>query len=131
MDAAAQITLVEGEAVTTLAQIDYRLWGAGAAGVLLALAGLIVFLARNRTTHASDAPPLFSLPTEFTPFSVIALLHRIKSSHTVDLTEEQRCSLQADVQTLEQQTFARGEPTSRTLDLEALARRWLQVSLSN
>lgn len=129
VDAAAKITLVEGEAVATVAQVDYRLWFAGAVGVFLLLAGLMVILARNQKSSSSEAPSLFSLPTEFTPFSVIALLHRIKSSQSVELTDEQRLSLQSDMQTLERQTFAREEDTSRTRDLEALARRWLGTAI--
>ena len=130
VEAAAQVTLVEGEAVATLAQVDYRLWGSGVVAVVLALAGVVVLLVRSRRTDAAEPPPLFSLPTEFTPFSVIALLHRIKSSPIVDLTDDQRLSLQGDMNTLEQLTFSREGNTSRTQDMESLAHRWLETALS-
>lgn len=129
VDAAAKVTLVEGAEVVKLAETDYRLLIAGAIGLFVV--GLLTFLAlRRKPSDSSAAPPLFTFPREVTPFSVIALLHRIQSNHTVPLNDEQRRTLQTDIHTLEQSTFARNSTAAPTNDLNVLARRWLSVTES-
>lgn len=129
VEADAKVTLVEGEAeVAKVAKIDYRLWGAGGAGVL-ALALLAVMAVRTKNGDTTAPPPLFTLPAEFTPFSVIALLHRIQSSPAVTLSPEQRTQLAADMHALEQQAFARDSHAASSPELEKMARRWLDTGL--
>ncbi|QDU92854.1 hypothetical protein Pla8534_06270 [Lignipirellula cremea] len=127
VEAAANVTLAEGEPVEQLALVDYRWWGAGAVGVLL-LAGLGVLLVRNRKDAVAVGPPLFTLPAELTPFSVIALLHRIQRSPAVQLSEDQRQQLQADIRTLEQQTFAPQAKTAAPAELQTIASRWVDAA---
>ncbi len=129
VDAAAKVTLVEGAEVAKVAEADNRLWIGGTVG-LLAI-GLVTFLAlRRKPADAFAAPPLFTFPREVTPFSVIALLHRIQSSRAVPLNDEQRLSLTSDIHALEQHTFARNSTTAPTHDLNALAGRWLSITKS-
>lgn len=129
VEAAAKVTLVEGAEVAKVAETDYRLWIGGAVGLLVV--GLLTFLAlRRKPADSSNAPPLFTFPREVTPFSVIALLHRIQSSRAVPLNDEQRHSLSSDIHTLEQHTFARDSSTAPTHDLNAVARRWLSITES-
>ncbi|MBC7818347.1 MAG: hypothetical protein IAG10_15785 [Planctomycetaceae bacterium] len=129
VEAAAKVTLVEGADVAKVAETDYRLWIGGGLG-LLAI-GLLTFLAlRRKPSDSSAAPPLFTFPREVTPFSVIALLHRIQSSRAVPLNDDQRHTLKSDIHTLEQGTFARDSTAAPTHDLNALARRWLSITES-
>lgn len=130
VDAAAQITLVEGDQAAGMALTNYPLWYTVGAGSLLFLAGLAVLLVRGRQPDSAEGPPRFSLPTELTPFSVISLLHRIQSSPSVPLTDEQRASLRSDVRELEEQTFARETTPAHKESLEKLARRWLNTALT-
>lgn len=129
VEATAKVTLVEGAEVAKVAETDYRLWIGGAVGLLVV--ALLTFLAlRRKPADSSNAPPLFTFPREVTPFSVIALLHRIQSSRAVPLNDEQRLSLTSDIHALEQHTFARNSSTAPTHDLNALARRWLSITES-
>ncbi len=129
VEAGAKVTLVEGADVAMVAESDYRIWIGGAIGLLVV--GLLTFLAlRRKPSDSSAAPPLFTFPREVTPFSVIALLHRIQSSRAVPLNDEQRLTLTSDIHTLEQHTFARNGTTAPTHDLNALARRWLSITES-
>ena len=129
VEAAAKVTLVEGAEVAKVAETNYRLWIGGAVGLLVV--GLLTFLAlRRKPADSSNAPPLFMFPREVTPFSVIALLHRIQSNPQVRLNDEQRRSLTTDIHLLEQRTFARESTTSPTDDLNSLASRWLNIALS-
>ncbi len=129
VEAAAKITLVEGAEVAKVAEINYRLWIGGSIGLLAV--GLLTFLAlRRKPADSSNAPPLFTFPREVTPFSVIALLHRIQSSRAVPLNDEQRLTLTSDIHTLEQHTFARNSTAAPNHDLNALTRRWLSITES-
>ncbi|MFM9961219.1 MAG: hypothetical protein ACKV2Q_08325 [Planctomycetaceae bacterium] len=126
VEAAARVTLVEGAEVAKVAETDHRLWIGGVVGVLVV--GLLTFLAlRRKPDDSSIAPPLFTFPREVTPFSVIALLHRIESNDTVPLDDEQRLALKADIHTLEQSTFSRDGTTAPKGNLDTLARRWLSA----
>ena len=130
VEAAAKFTLVEGDAAENLAQVDYRLWAIGGAAILLAVACLILVLVRNRRPDAIEGPPLFTLPADFTPFSVSALLHRIQNSPAFAQTAEQRLTLQADTYLLERQVFARQGSVANKQELERTARRWLDNARS-
>ncbi|MEQ8789378.1 MAG: hypothetical protein RIC55_24000 [Pirellulaceae bacterium] len=131
VEAAAKVTLLEGDDVSQLALIDYRVWVAGGVATALVLAGLALLVWRGAQRKPPEAPPLFTPPAEFTPFSVIALLHRIQSSPRVSLTEEQRNSLQRDIRALEQQAFAASGGAAQDKSLEQLARRWLDTALAS
>ncbi len=130
VEAAARFTLVEGDEAARLSRIDYRVWGAGGIG-LLAVAALAVLVARRGKDESLEAPPLFAVPGECTPFAVIALLQRIQTSPAVSLSEADRASLAADIHSLEQQTFARQAGSARTEDLQALARGWVSKALKS
>lgn len=126
VEAAAKVTLLEGAEVAKVAETDYRLWIGGGLGLLVV--GVLTFLAlRRKPADSSAAPPLFTFPREVTPFSVIALLHRIQSSHAVPLNDEQRLTLKSDIHSLEQHTFARNSTAAPTHELNVLARRWLHA----
>ena len=130
VEAAAKFTLVEGSEVAKLAETDYRLWIGGAIGLLMI--GVLTWLAlRRKPLDSSAAPPLFTLPREVTPFSVIALLQRIESSHAVPLSDDQRRTLQSEIHNLEQHTFARDSSPATSHDLDTLARRWLGTAINH
>lgn len=127
VEAASKVTLVEGAEVSKVAEADYRVWIGGGLGLLAV--GVLTFLAlRRKPNDSSAAAPLFTFPREVTPFSVIALLHRIQSSHSVPLSDEQRLSLNSDIHMLEQHTFARESTAAPKHDLDSLARRWLKTA---
>lgn len=125
VEAAAKFTLVEGDDVRKVAQADFRRWLAIAAGVLI-VGLLLSFFLRGKPT-ASMRPPLFTLPREVTPFSVVSLLHRILSSPDVSFSDELRSSLRREIQSLEQAAFQREAAIVSRSELESLARRWLDV----
>ena len=130
VEAAAKVTLVEGAEVAKVAETDYRLWIGGVVGLLVV--GLLTFLAlRRKPADSSNAPPLFTFPREVTPFSVIALLHRIQSSQVVSLTDDQRHLLQSEIHRLEQHTFARESNSTSSRDLDELAHRWLGTAIAH
>lgn len=131
VESAAKVTLVEGDDVSQLALLDYRVWVAGGVATALVLVGLALVVWRSSRRDTSETPPLFTLPSPFTPFSVIALLHRIQSSPEVSLTEEQRNSLRADIRALEQKAFTPHGGVTQTESLEKLARHWLDTALAS
>ena len=130
VEAAAKVTLVEGAEVAKVAESDYRLWIGGVVGLLVV--ALLAFLAlRRKPAESTNGPPLFTFPREVTPFSVIALLHRIESSHMVSLTDDQRHLLQSEIHRLEQLAFARESNSSSSRDLDELAHRWLGTAVAH
>jgi hypothetical protein len=127
VEAAATVTLVEGEAVSQLATTNYWLWG-GAAGLLAA--AIVVILKRSTTPAPALAASPFSLPQEVSPFSIVTLLSRIQSSRDVALSQEQRQSLRRDIAAVERGAFARETESYSSQDLESLGRRWLSIASS-
>lgn len=125
VDAAATVTLLEGDAVSQVARTNYWLWAA--AGSLLVAVAAVILLLRNSTAVEGPAVPSFSLPNEVSPFSIVALLHRIQSSPTAPLSEEQRQSLNGDIIAVERRAFARDADSFSAQDLEAIGRRWLKA----
>jgi hypothetical protein len=129
VEAAAKVTLVEGTEVARVAEGDHRVWIGGGLGLLVAIV-LAALALRRKPNDSASAPPLFTLPHEITPFSVIALLQRIESSHSVPLTDDERRTLQREIHSLEQLAFARDCSPSSSRDLDTLARRWLGTALN-
>jgi hypothetical protein len=125
VEAAATVTLMEGEAVSQVSRPNYWLWAAGG-GVLLAVVAVIVLL-RNATVVEGPVASPFSLPRELSPFSIVTLLHRIQSSPAADLSDEQRQSLCRDIVAVERRAFAREADSFSPQDLEMIGRRWLSI----
>lgn len=127
IEAAATVTLSEGADAEKIARTNYLAWGLGGIASLAAilLAGIVVFWKNPQTAQAQA--PAFELPKEITPFSVVALLHRIQASTAVSLPDEQRHELRRDIATLEQASFARQGAALTSPELTSLARRWTQL----
>ena len=127
IEAAATVTLSEGPEVEKIAQTNYFAWGLGGFASLAAilLAGIVVFW-KNPKPPESQAPA-FEIPRDVTPFSIVALLHRIQSSPAAALSEPQRQDLRRDIASLEQASFARGSAAYSTQDMTSLARRWINL----
>jgi len=130
IEAASLVPLVEGEEVKSVAQPDYRVWALGFGAAILALGGLIYWVMRKRPDVIERAPP-FVVPRDVTPFSVVSLLHRIRTSPDAQLTEEARVELYREIVTLERAAFATKTTPQSTPDLELLAARWVRSATPN
>jgi hypothetical protein len=127
VEAAATVTLSEGAEVEKIAQTNYFAWGVGGFASLAAilLAGIVVFWKGPKPVETQA--PAFEIPRDVTPFSIVALLHRIQSSPKASLSDEQRQELRRDIATLEQASFARQGASMSTQELTLLAHRWLKI----
>jgi hypothetical protein len=126
--AAEKIRLLEGAEAEAAARPNYLAWSLGAAGALLVV-GLAAFLAqRNSKTSAAVRPPLFDLPRESTPFAVLTLLNRIRTSPDAALNDAQRAELAREITTIERSAFADGAAQQPTTDLRSLAARWIAAA---
>jgi hypothetical protein len=127
IDAAAKVTLVEGEAAVQIARPNYMAWSLGALAGLVAL-GLIVVTVARRKPHVDEKPVLFEMPKAVTPFSTVNLLTRIQTSPHVTLSDEQRRELSREIAVVERAGFASQTTDQNPHELEKLASRWLQVA---
>ena len=94
--------------------------------VLLALGvAAYAFFRRRRRRETSDAEFL-ALPTQVTPFSVVAFLRRIQRDHAPKLDPGKREALQAQIHDIESAFFS-NRPSAGAPDLESVARKWLQT----
>ena len=90
----------------------------------------VVFVIRGRVDQSTSEVPLFTLPADLSPFSVLALLRRIQTSQAIALTDEQRQTLLKEVRSLERETFSQSDTPPTTNHLETIARRWLDTALT-
>lgn len=125
VDAAAQITLIEGKAVDAVARPNYWIWGGALLFFVAAVAGLI-YISGSPAPEAAERPA-FVLPREVNPFSIVALLHHIQSNPSVKLTDDQLQTLRKDIHSVERGAFTRDTESLSKQDLETLARRWIST----
>ncbi|MCA9177429.1 MAG: hypothetical protein KDB14_23250 [Planctomycetales bacterium] len=129
VEAAESITLLEGAEAGELTGVGRYVW------ILLALISLAaagaVLLLRRSGAASVETTPLFAMPRESTPFSVVALLRRIRDSQQVRLSDELRSALAQDVDRIERQSFARAATDVEAAALEATARQWLDRANSS
>jgi hypothetical protein len=129
VDAAANLTLVEGEAAVQISRPNYAAWGLGAFLGLMAL-GLMVATVMRRKPHVDDKPVLFEMPKTVTPFSTVGLLTRIQTSPHVTLSDEQRAQLSREIAGVERAAFASETTNQNPRELETLASRWLNTAVT-
>jgi hypothetical protein len=131
VEAAAQVTLVEGKDAAAIAEPNYAAWTGGGIASLLAIGFVLVQLFWKRSAVSAAAAPAFTAPREASPFAVASLLHRIHSSPAAKLTDSQRAELQREIDTLERASFApESQPRSES-DLRTLAERWVRTALQS
>ena len=96
-------------------------------GVLVIAVGAW-FLLRSRKRRAHVVTSSLALPAQITPFSVVAFLRRIQREAGARLDDQTRQSLKAQIAEIEA-AFFRGTPApAGALDLEAIARKWLNTA---
>jgi hypothetical protein len=128
IEAAATVTLVEGEAAAAIAKPNYAAWGMGTVACLAVVGLVVASVVRRKPNGNGNHAPLFTMPQSLTPFSTVNLLTRIQTSPQVQLSEDQRSQLKHDITTLEHDAFANGAATQSSRDLESLASRWLATA---
>ena len=130
VEAAAAVTLIEGQDVAGVSQTNYGRLASALIGGAIGFAVLMFLLLRKKPEVAVVAP-LFTLPREATPFAVAALLHRIRNSDKITLSADQQSQLRNDIVALERTAFtveSNGHSENKaTRDLESIARRWIDL----
>jgi hypothetical protein len=98
-------------------------WVAGAAGAALVVIGLLMVIRLlRRRPHKAPGP---SLPDRLTPFTVAALLHRIRQAGA--LTPEDGATLDREIAALEQRFFAAGtDHSDGDVHLRTVAETWVR-----
>jgi hypothetical protein len=128
IEAAATVTLVEGEAAAEIARPNYTAWALGTVAGLAAVGLIWVVNARRHTNGATVKAPRFTMPQNATPFAVVALLQRIQADDDVKITDEQRTELRRDVAELERAAFATETKPPSADALKTLATRWIRIA---
>jgi hypothetical protein len=130
VEAAAQVTLVEGKDAAAIAEPNYIAWIGGGIVALLAI-GFLLALLWKKPAGADAIAPAFVAPREASPFAVASLLHRIRTSPAAKLTETQRAELEREINSLESASFApEAKPRSES-ELQSLAERWVRTALQS
>ena len=126
--------LVALDAKQALAGVPLRSTGSSivrniliAAGVLALGLGLYVFR-RVKRQHQPQTADGLAVPTQITPFSVVAFLRRIQRERATKLDEGARQSLQAQIREIESAFFTNRAPANGQPDLESIARKWVQAA---
>jgi hypothetical protein len=91
--------------------------------LLAAIAGIVVFLRRKKTTLSQDSDSL-AIPAVLTPFTTVAYLRRLRASSA--LSNSEQAALTQQIQEIEATCFRR-EPTT-TLDLSPLIQKWQEIA---
>jgi hypothetical protein len=128
VEAAATVTLVEGEAAAEIARPNYTAWALGTVAGLAAVGLIWVVNVRRHASGATAAPPRFTMPHNVTPFTVIALLQRIQADVDVKLADAERTELRRNVADLERAAFATDVKPVAVDDLQSLATRWIRAA---
>ena len=97
--------------------------------ILLGALGAVAFvLLRNRGRQTTTSEAALALPAQVTPFSVVAFLRRIQRESGNRLDEPARHSLKSQIEEIEAAYFSGTPAPASAPDLEAVARKWLQVA---
>ncbi|WP_425619384.1 hypothetical protein NA78x_003124 [Anatilimnocola sp. NA78] len=129
VEAAAKVTLVEGQEAAALTEPNYYVWIGGGLVALMAIGLVVAKLLWTKPVHANKVAPAFVAPREATPFAVATLLHRIRHSPIANLTEAQQTELDREISSLERASFAPESSPGSTRDLQSLAERWVRTAL--
>lgn len=95
--------------------------------VLAALAAGGWLFARTRKARATAPVEQLALPTQLTPFSVVAFLRRLQREFAARLDDASRRALQSQIREIETACFSTVAPAGGGPDLEAIARKWLRA----
>lgn len=123
------VLLKEGEEAAVIARPKYGLWASAIVGGLCGIVAVLYMAARKKPQLAASGPPAFTMPREATPFAVVTLLHRIRTSPAASLTEAQRRELEREITSLERAAFSNGASHGSTSELSQLADRWIKTAL--
>lgn len=96
--------------------------------VILALiaAAIGVYLFIKRRSPDAEHQPLYHRPHQVTPFTVVAMLHRMSNDNRLALSSSQRGELATDIDSLESRYFASRDNPQADGDLKSVVDRWLQ-----
>lgn len=125
--------LVSVDASTALAGVKLRSSGSsmarnaviGGGLVVLAVAAVILLRKRPRQTQAASG---IAVPSQITPFSVVAFLRRIQREYADRLDEDTRVALGQEIRQIESAYFGRAAASDGAPNLEAVARKWSQTT---
>jgi len=124
----ADADIVPAAAAVTLSAVEGR-WAivagfaAGALALLAAIGYGLFRLLRKPATVV--APPLFTMPTEVTPVTAIAVLRRIQSYNGALLNAGDQQALAGEIAMFEHKCFAQGASPASDADLKASLQRWI------
>lgn len=123
------VVLKEGTEAAALARPKYGLWASAIVGAVCGIVAVLYLSLRKKPQLATSGPPAFTMPREATPFAVVTLLHRIRTSPAATLNEAQRRELEREITTLERAAFSNGASHGSTTELSQLADRWIKAAL--
>jgi len=118
------------------AAVGVRLAGGVSTGIrnalivlVLAALGLVAFLLfRRKSKEGQKTDSGIALPTQLTPFSVVAFLRRIQQENGSVLDSGSRQELQTEIRAIESAYFSGNVAPATKPDLQAVAHKWLRVA---
>jgi len=123
------VVLKEGLEAAALARPKYGLWVSAIVGGICGIVAVLYVAARKKPQQAASGPPAYTMPREATPFAVVTLLHRIRTSPAATLSEAQRRELEREITSLERAAFSNGASHASTSELSQVADRWIKTAL--
>lgn len=90
-----------------------------------AIAAVMVVLRRKKSTSTAATLDL-TAPADPTPFSTVAFLRRIRSTHDQAMSDSEKTALNQQISEIEAACFSR-EPV-KGMDLTSLIKQWLEVA---
>lgn len=95
-------------------------------GLIAALIAVGVWLKRTKKSGQSVVAEELVVPVDPTPFSTVAFLRRIRTSHAPQLSEKDKAALTDQINEIESGYFSGANPPS--LDLSAVINKWLGMA---
>ena len=93
--------------------------------LVLALLGGTLWWLRRKVHTTETTAPVYSLPTQITPFALIQLLRRMESDSSLQLEAAPRSELLKTIRDLEAHYFARSRNGHAEPDLASIGREWV------
>jgi hypothetical protein len=123
----ADLKEVEGEIATAGIVLNPQpVWPWLTGGAIIVALGLAGMRLAKRNTGEAEVTPVYNVPEDCTPFTVIDLLQRIDSAPSKALAEPHRSQLRSTISVLEKIHFAPDAPAANGHgDLQAIARDWV------
>ena len=125
----ADIVDTAAEAPLSAPVLGRRMWpwigAAIAAGLAVAAAAALVW---RRIRRRGTARAQYRRPDPMTPFNSIVLLRRIAADEALPLSGEERQSLGATIEQLQETHFGRLGGSSSSVELTAVLDRWLAIA---